>query len=83
MDASLKTPWFRLLVCIRTLTHTLVISLMPDKAQERVLFNNVKDPYQMKNISSGNPELFQKLVKDELIPWLEKTKDPWLKNFKR
>jgi len=56
---------------------------MPDKAQERVLFNNVKDPYQMKNISSENPELFQKLVKDELIPWLEKTKDPWLKNFKR
>ena len=83
MDASLKTPWFRLLVCIRTLTHTPVISLMPDKAQERVLFNNVKDPYQMKNISSENPELFQKLVKDELIPWLEKTKDPWLKNFKR
>ena len=68
---------------IRTLTHTLIISLMPDKAPERVLFNNVKDPYQMKNIASENPELFQKLVKDELIPLLEKTKDPWLKNFKR
>lgn len=31
----------------------------------------------MKNIANENPELIQKLIKEELIPWLEKTGDSW------
>ena len=32
----------------------------------------------LKNIAAENEGLVQELVETELIPWLEKTEDPWL-----
>ncbi len=43
------------------------------------LFDRKTDPFQLKNIAAEKPELVQQLIKEELIPWLEKAKDPWLK----
>jgi hypothetical protein len=43
-----------------------------------VLHDNVADRYQMKNIADERPDLVEQLTKEELIPWLKKTEDPWL-----
>ena len=43
-----------------------------------VLHDNVKDPFQLVNIASQEPETVQDLMRTELIPWLERTGDPWL-----
>jgi hypothetical protein len=43
-----------------------------------VLHDNLADPYQLENIAAEYPELVQELLERELIPWLERTGDPWL-----
>ena len=65
---------------VRTHTHTLMISRMPDEAEYAVLHDNRKDPYQLKNIATENPSLVQELIRSELTPWLERTRDPWLES---
>ncbi|MBE2895314.1 sulfatase-like hydrolase/transferase [Pasteurellaceae bacterium HPA106] len=62
---------------VRTATHTLEIDRQDGEPLKYTLFDNVNDPYQEKNIADQNPELIEKLVKEELIPWLEKTGDSW------
>jgi hypothetical protein len=42
------------------------------------LHDNVADPFQLENVAAENPGLVQDLRETELIPWLEKTGDPWL-----
>jgi len=64
---------------IRTQTHTLMVRQMKPKDSLTVfLHDNIADPYQMKNLADEQPELVQQLIKEELRPWLERTKDPWL-----
>ncbi len=47
--------------------------------QERVsLFDNEKDPYQLKNIAAENRSLVGKLT-GNLSRWLARTRDPWSK----
>ncbi|MCD6346729.1 MAG: hypothetical protein J7L96_04840 [Bacteroidales bacterium] len=41
------------------------------------LWDRQSDPYEMHNLAVENPELVKKLYHEELLPWLEKTGDPW------
>ncbi|MEG2830368.1 MAG: sulfatase, partial [Edwardsiella sp. (in: enterobacteria)] len=56
---------------------TLVIDRQDGQPLKYTLYDNVNDPYQMKNIAAGNDALIKKLTDEELIPWLEKTGDSW------
>ncbi|AIJ07603.1 MULTISPECIES: sulfatase family protein [Edwardsiella] len=62
---------------VRTASHTLVIDRQDGQPLKYTLYDNVNDPYQMKNIASGNDALIKKITDEELIPWLEKTGDSW------
>ncbi len=64
---------------VRTRRHTLVITRMPGKPITTVLHDNIADPYQLKNIAADHPALVKRLTDTELVPWLKKTNDPWLK----
>ncbi len=56
---------------MRTKTHTLVIDRQDGQPLKYTLYDNVNDPYQMKNVADENKPII-KLIKEELIPWLEK-----------
>jgi hypothetical protein len=58
-----------------------MLSRMPDQPDEIVLHDNQADPYQLVNLASDTREVVSSLRDNELIPWLEKTHDPWLKNL--
>ncbi|SPZ20634.1 Uncharacterised protein [Providencia rettgeri] len=62
---------------VRTKTHTLVIDRQDGQPLKYTLYDNVNDPYQMKNVADENKPIIDKLIKEELIPWLEKTGDSW------
>lgn len=66
---------------IRTHRYTFVLSRMPDEPDAVFLHDNLEDPFQLENIAAQEQELARKLWREELIPWLEKTKDPGLLNF--
>lgn len=57
---------------MRTKTHTLVIDRQDGQPLKYTLYDNVNDPYQMKNVADENKPIIDKLIKEELIPWLEK-----------
>ena len=63
---------------VRTERYTLVINKMPDEPVEVLLHDNVVDPYQLENVADELPEVVERLTEDELMSWLEKTRDPWL-----
>ena len=52
-----------------------------DGTAGRFLYDNEKDPYQMKNIAGDNLKQTHQLHQ-ELIYWLERTRDPELDRFK-
>lgn len=62
---------------IRTEKYTLVINRKIGKPLSYILHDNQSDPWQMKNIADTNKELISKLIRDELLPWLEYTGDVW------
>ncbi len=62
---------------VRTHRYTLMVSSMPDGPAEWVLHDNTEDPYQLRNIAAEKPDIVKALVKQELLPWLKKTGDPW------
>jgi len=63
---------------VRTHRHTLAISTHPDDpAEEVTLFDNERDPHQQSNIAASHPDTVRRLVAHELLPWLERTGDPW------
>ena len=62
---------------VRTHRYTLMIEKREGKPDRVFLHDNVSDPDQLKNIAAENPERVEQLVRDELLPWLEKTGDPW------
>ena len=55
----------------------MVIDRQDGQPLKYTLYDNVNDPYQMKNIAKDNMPLIEKLIKEELTPWLEKTGDSW------
>ncbi|RLD31288.1 MAG: sulfatase, partial [Bacteroidetes bacterium] len=67
---------------VRTENYTLVIDKTPNSTEEIILHDNRKDPYQMKNIAKEYPELVKELIHNELIPWLEKTNDPFIEKLR-
>jgi arylsulfatase A-like enzyme len=66
---------------VRTLGHTLVMTCLENSPPEVVLFDRIRDPYQSKNFAQEGPEIVSRLKRDELIPWLEKARDPWIENL--
>lgn len=63
---------------VRTHRYTLSIGKTAEGITSTVLHDNVQDPYQLENIAEERPEVVQRLVEEELNPWLRKTGDPWL-----
>ena len=63
---------------VRTHSHTLVLNRMPDEPDGLILHDNVEDPFQLRNIAAEEPALVSRLMADELVPWLKRTRDPWL-----
>lgn len=66
---------------VRTHRHTLMFSRLPDQPDIMVLHDNQKDPFQLKNVAESRPEIVQRLQSRELIPWLERSNDPWLQTL--
>ena len=66
---------------VRTLTHKLVMKIIPDKTMETELYDLKADPYEMKNIAADNPDIVDQMISSELKPWLEHTNDPWIKHL--
>lgn len=64
---------------VRTHRFTMMISRIPEKPDQFVLHDNIKDKFQLENIADLYPDVVKRLTEQELIPWLKKTKDPWLK----
>jgi len=60
---------------VRTAKYSFAIR-RTDRSQTMILYDNQRDPYQLKNVADGNPALIQELT-GELNRWLERTKDPW------
>jgi hypothetical protein len=50
---------------------------MPGEPTEIVLHDNLEDPYQLENVAGENPDVVERLVREELTPWLVRTADPW------
>jgi hypothetical protein len=59
-------------------THRCTFTITPDKYGNKdiLLFDNIADPYQLKNIAENNPTIVHNLTA-ELKGWLQKTNDPW------
>ena len=62
---------------VRNHRYTLAITKYEDKPEERVLFDNQNDPYQMSNLVLTHSDVVDELS-DALHEWLKKTGDPWL-----
>ena len=64
---------------VRTKQHTLVVDRMPGKEQQLLLYDRAADPYQLRNVAEEQPDVVERLIREELNPWLRRTEDPWLK----
>ncbi len=62
---------------VRTHRYTLSINKAPDEPTSCVLYDNLADPYQTTNIAAENRQVVQRLIDDELKPWLRRTNDPF------
>lgn len=64
---------------IRTHRYTLCIRRGPGNKATTYLWDRWIDPKELNNISYANADIVKELVEKELVPWLKKTQDPWLK----
>ncbi len=64
---------------VRTDRYTLSILRGPGNKTTTYLWDRKLDPMQVNNVAYQNPEVIKELVEKELLPWLKKTRDPWLK----
>lgn len=60
---------------LRTHTHTFVVQ-RTDQGEHTLLYDNVKDPYQLRNVAGDNPSLIDHFT-SQLHAWLERMGDPW------
>jgi arylsulfatase A-like enzyme len=65
---------------VRTERYTFVIDQGKDNKRKELLFDRLKDPYQMKNIAAERADLVGQLT-TQMKEWLVKYQDPWLKNI--
>ena len=63
---------------VRTKRYTLYIDKFASDSTIIYLWDRKEDPNQLVNIADQNPRLVEKLIDEELKPWLRKTNDPWL-----
>lgn len=61
---------------LRTSTHTIAIHATDGKADKIILFDRIKDPYEMKNVAELHPQLVRQLTR-QLKEFLSHTKDPF------
>jgi arylsulfatase A-like enzyme len=66
---------------VRTHSHKLMLNKEPDKPMEAELYDLRSDPCELENLASANPETMEKLIREELRPWLEKTDDAWIRHL--
>ncbi len=66
---------------IRTSKNTYVITIDDTEQVRDFLYDNVNDPYQMRNLAGSDAEIEQKLH-EELFEALKAKKDPWLKKYR-
>lgn len=62
---------------VRTDRYTLIIDRMPKQEERVLLYDRKADPYQLENLAEKRLELVEKLMREELGPWLDRTGDPW------
>lgn len=62
---------------VRTARYTVAMTGQ-GKPPRTLLFDNQTDPYQLHNLAPSRPELVRQLLRDELEPWLRRTRDPWV-----
>jgi len=62
---------------VRTHQYTYVVRRSRDNQEHDILHDNVKDPYQLRNIANDRPEL-KKRLRVKLEGWLVKINDPWI-----
>jgi hypothetical protein len=63
---------------VRTGRHTLVLERGGGGSGRTILYDNSKDPYQLRDIASESPAIVRRLVEEELKPWLTRTSDSFL-----
>lgn len=66
---------------VRTSRYTYVITQNGKKAENILLFDRQKDPYQLNNLAGKESKLEKELIQ-KLKYWLEKNNDPWIKHLK-
>ncbi len=66
---------------VRSRSHKLVVHKAQGQALEFTLYDLQRDPYELNNLAQEQPAAAQRLLAEELIPWLQKTNDPWLANL--
>ncbi len=64
---------------IRTARYTFVVSKRQGKPVERILYDNLDDPYQLRNIAARHPDIVRQLT-EELEQRLAAHDDPWLQS---
>lgn len=62
---------------VRTERYTLMIERLEGEPGRAVLFHRQEDPYQLSDVAGERPEIVDRLVEEELKPWLERMQDPW------
>ena len=62
---------------VRTERYTLMIDKKPQGETNVFLWDRVEDPFQMRNLAEERPEVVKELYETELLPWLERSGDPW------
>ena len=60
---------------IRTLKYTMSMNYTDQGISDTVLYDNINDPYQVKNIARSNPELVSSLL-GQLHLEMERIDDP-------
>ena len=62
---------------LRTKRYTMVVDKVEGQSPAYILFDNVKDPYQLTDVAADRPDIITELT-PELEKWLQKNNDPWL-----
>ena len=65
---------------VRTHRYTLMIEKKEGQPLSYTLHDNDNDPFQLENIAESQPDVVERLIREELVPWLEKNEDPWLQD---
>ena len=63
---------------VRNQRYTLYINKFTSDSTIIHLWDRKNDLYQLNNIAGEYPGLVEKLIREELHPWLRKTNDPWM-----